>query len=146
MKAETRNSLRVSQARGDLALTRLTTQIGDHDGNNDNREPGTVRPGLGDRNRLPGPAHHIEDRIVSNVIQIDIRNVYGKQTAYPANSEAGFFAEIAGDRTLTPHTIINAAALGFQVQVKEPISGVFFNKPFESVVAHLRGITDTEES
>ena len=50
-------------------------------------------------------------------IQIEIRNVYGKETIYPANETAQIFAKIAGTKTLLPDTLRHAKALGYDVQV-----------------------------
>ena len=50
-------------------------------------------------------------------IQIEIRNVYGKETIYPANETADTFARIAGTTTLKPETIRLAKTLGYSVAV-----------------------------
>ncbi len=51
------------------------------------------------------------------MIQIEIRNVYGNETIYPANETAATFARIAGTKTLRPDTIKLAKALGYAVEV-----------------------------
>jgi hypothetical protein len=50
-------------------------------------------------------------------IRIEIRNVYGNETIYPANETAETFAEIAGTKTLKPQTIRLAKSLGYSVEV-----------------------------
>lgn len=50
-------------------------------------------------------------------IQIEIRNVYGNETIYPANETATTFARIAGTKTLKPETLRLAKTLGFSITV-----------------------------
>lgn len=50
-------------------------------------------------------------------IQITIRNVYGNEQAYPVCDAAKLFAEIAGSKTLTPHTLNRVKRLGYQIEV-----------------------------
>lgn len=51
------------------------------------------------------------------IIQIEIRNVYGNESMYPANDAARHFAAIAGTKTLKSDTIRHAKALGYSVEV-----------------------------
>jgi len=50
-------------------------------------------------------------------IQIEIRNVYGNETIYPANETAATFARIAGTKTLRRETITLAKSLGYTIEV-----------------------------
>lgn len=50
-------------------------------------------------------------------LQIEIRNVYGNETIYPANEAARTFAAIAGTKTLKRETLRHAKALGFTITV-----------------------------
>lgn len=50
-------------------------------------------------------------------IQIEIRNVYGNETIYPANDTAVTFAKIAGTKTLKPETLRLAKSLGYKIAV-----------------------------
>jgi hypothetical protein len=45
-------------------------------------------------------------------IQIQIRNVYGEEKAYPFNEEAQCIARIGGTKTLTRCTLMNVLAMG----------------------------------
>ena len=50
-------------------------------------------------------------------IQIEIRNVYGNETIYPANATSDIFARIAGTKTLKRETLKLAEALGYKIEV-----------------------------
>lgn len=50
-------------------------------------------------------------------IQINIRNVYGNEQAYPVCDAAKVFADIAGSKTLTPGTLRNIQRLGYEVEI-----------------------------
>ena len=50
-------------------------------------------------------------------IQIEIRNVYGNETAYPACRHAKFLAAMAGTATLTPEKLSLIAANGYEIEV-----------------------------
>lgn len=54
---------------------------------------------------------------MTNLIKIEVRNVYGNETIYPHCEAAKSFANIAGTKTLTIHTLRNVAALGFSIAV-----------------------------
>jgi len=49
-------------------------------------------------------------------VQIQIRNVYGEEKAYPMNDAAKCFANIAGTKTLTRVTLLNVLAMGLNVE------------------------------
>lgn len=51
------------------------------------------------------------------ILQVEIRNVYGNESIYPANETASLFASIAGTKTLKMDTIKKAKALGYTVEV-----------------------------
>lgn len=51
------------------------------------------------------------------IIDIEIRNVYGNETIYPANDTAKLFASIAGTKTLKRETLKLAEKLGFTVVI-----------------------------
>jgi hypothetical protein len=46
------------------------------------------------------------------IVQIQIRNVYGEEKAYPKNHAAQCLADIAGTKTLTHHTLRQALSMG----------------------------------
>ena len=50
-------------------------------------------------------------------ISITLKNVYGRETAYPACSRALLFAEMLGSKTLTQRDLTNIQRLGFEVDV-----------------------------
>src|SRR5690348_8480535 len=50
-------------------------------------------------------------------IQITIRNVYGNETAYPADETAMLFASMLGRKTLTPADLKHIQALGYTIDV-----------------------------
>ena len=50
-------------------------------------------------------------------VQVRVKSVYGEDKVYPANMAAITFAEIAGTKTLTAHTMQRIRALGFTVEV-----------------------------
>jgi len=56
----------------------------------------------------------------NNPLIVTIKNVYGKEMIYPANSVAQIFADIARQTTLSRDTLKLAQALGYKVEVKQP--------------------------
>ena len=52
-------------------------------------------------------------------IKVTVKNVYGKETIYPACPVSEGFAEIAGMRTLTPRVVQVIKSLGYFVNVIE---------------------------
>lgn len=51
---------------------------------------------------------------------IEIKHVYGVQTAYPACPTAALLARLAGTQTLTPRALATIRELGYTVTVKQP--------------------------
>jgi len=51
---------------------------------------------------------------------VTIKNVYGTEMIYPANSVAQIFADIARQKTLSRETLKLAKALGYEIQVQQP--------------------------
>ena len=54
----------------------------------------------------------------NNQLIVTIKNVYGKEMIYPANSVAQIFADIAGQKTLSRETLKHAKSLGYTIEVK----------------------------
>jgi hypothetical protein len=50
-----------------------------------------------------------------NFISLEIKDVYGRPTAYPCDTAAKHFAAIAGNKTLTQATLIHVLGLGFAI-------------------------------
>ena len=75
---------------------------------------------------------------METLIQIDVRNNYGKPTAYPNNSAGVCLAQIAGQTTLTISTITHAAALGFVFECLQ-VTGEYYPVPVDKLVAWLEG-------
>jgi hypothetical protein len=74
-------------------------------------------------------------------IQIEIRNVYGVEKAYPADAAASCFAEIAGCKTLTRHTLTRVLGLGYSVTIVDRYGQPAKTfRPFDSA-EHLALIT-----
>ncbi len=48
-------------------------------------------------------------------IEIEIRNVYGENKAYPMNREAQGFAKIAGTKTLTRYALRHILEMGLTI-------------------------------
>lgn len=53
-------------------------------------------------------------------IKVQIRNVYGNETIYPACPDAVAFANIAGTKTLTSDTLRQIKRLGYAIVVECP--------------------------
>lgn len=66
---------------------------------------------------------------MNDCIEFDLRDVYGRPTAYPVNETARYLCQIAGTKTLTPNTISVADWMGFRFQraIGEP-SGLTMHK------------------
>ena len=60
-------------------------------------------------------------------VKVQIKNVYGNETVYPACPDAVTFAAIAGTRTLTADTLRRIAALGYEIHVVAPRVSVLAN-------------------
>ena len=48
-------------------------------------------------------------------VQIQIRNVYGEEKAYPVNTAAACIARIAGTKTLTRNSLVHVLAMGMMI-------------------------------
>jgi len=68
-------------------------------------------------NRFHGRARDQVELVARRVVEIEIRDVYGKSLAYPLNREAGLIAELSGHRTLTRGALSLAEGLGFEIEV-----------------------------
>lgn len=53
-------------------------------------------------------------------ITVQIRNVYGVETVYPACQRSMLLAQLAGTKTLTPGALRLIQALGYDIQVEAP--------------------------
>lgn len=51
-------------------------------------------------------------------IQVQIRDVYGRQSAYPVCDKAKLFAKLAGTTTLTHATLCIIEQLGYTIEVE----------------------------
>ena len=51
------------------------------------------------------------------IIQVELRDVYGKQLIYPACDKSKAFAAIAGTKTLSQANLWQIKDLGYSVQV-----------------------------
>lgn len=54
-------------------------------------------------------------------VLVKIKNVYGKETIYPANSTAQKFADLARQSTLTRETLKHIKALGYEIEVVQQV-------------------------
>jgi hypothetical protein len=61
---------------------------------------------------------------MTNTIQIQIKNVYGEEKAYPVCKSAVLFAKIAGTKTLTRSALTDILYMGFSVQVVDRYGNV----------------------
>jgi len=52
-------------------------------------------------------------------ITVEVRDVYGKPIAYPVDTAARIFADIAGTTTLTDMTLKRIKALGYHINVTQ---------------------------
>lgn len=52
-------------------------------------------------------------------ITIEVRDIYGIRTLYPACNTAKLFARLAGTKTITRHALETIKALGYTVEVKQ---------------------------
>lgn len=53
-------------------------------------------------------------------VEIIVKNVYGKETVYPANETAKKFAAIAGTTTMTHQLLCQVEALGIEIEDVTP--------------------------
>lgn len=54
---------------------------------------------------------------MSQIITVEVRSVYGRDTIYPADAAARAFAAIAGTTTLTVPVLKQIIGLGYEVRV-----------------------------
>ena len=59
------------------------------------------------------------------VVQVNLKSVYGEVKAYPANEAAQLFADIAGTKTLTMEALRKIRALGYEVKAVDPLALAF---------------------
>lgn len=64
--------------------------------------------------------YHAADESSDKVVVVTVKNIYGRQTIYPVCWRAKIFAQIAGDKTLTPQTVGLIKDLGYQINVNQP--------------------------
>jgi len=76
---------------------------------------------------------------MDTVLQLLIKQVYGKPTAYPANAAAERLAEIAGTKTLTANTIALAAAMGFTFEVKTTVGDFWDYVGADAIISTIQG-------
>lgn len=50
-------------------------------------------------------------------IQVEVKNVYGKQIVYPICETAQLLAKLANQKSFTPSTIITIRALGYSIEL-----------------------------
>lgn len=55
-----------------------------------------------------------------NKIIVQIRNVYGVETVYPACERSVLLARLAGTKTLTNDALRTIRALGYEIEVEAP--------------------------
>ena len=54
------------------------------------------------------------------VIEVEVRQVYGKDLVYPVNAEAKILAQIARSKTLSLEVLAGATALGLNIKEVNP--------------------------
>jgi hypothetical protein len=59
------------------------------------------------------------------VIEVNLKSVYGEVKAYPINEAAKLFAELAGTKTLTMQSLKLIKALGYEVKAVDPLALAF---------------------
>ena len=57
---------------------------------------------------------------MGNTIKISVKNVYGRETIYPACKQSAFFAALAGTKTLTEDALRLIRAAGYEITVEAP--------------------------
>jgi hypothetical protein len=57
---------------------------------------------------------------MTSTIKIQIKNVYGNETIYPACDHARFLAAMAGTKTLTPEKLRLIEAAGYKIEIVVP--------------------------
>jgi hypothetical protein len=55
-------------------------------------------------------------KLMDNVIQVQVKSVYGNQRIYPMNRVAQQFADLLGTKTFPPATIAGLRDMGYTVE------------------------------
>jgi hypothetical protein len=59
---------------------------------------------------------------MTNVIEVEVKDVYGVTKYYPICEKAQLFADIAGTKTLTVQVIKKIEALGFSIKASRTVT------------------------
>ena len=59
---------------------------------------------------------------MTNVIEVEVKDVYGVTKYYPVCEKAQLFADIAGTKTLTIQAIKKIEALGYSVKASRTVT------------------------
>ena len=59
---------------------------------------------------------------MTNVIEVEVKDVYGVTKYYPICEQAQLFADIAGTKTLTVQVIKKIEALGFSIKASRTVT------------------------
>lgn len=61
---------------------------------------------------------------MTNTIKVTIKNVYGKETIYPACEASKLFAALAGQKSLTGREIKLIKELGYSIEVIQEVKAL----------------------
>jgi hypothetical protein len=61
---------------------------------------------------------------MNNTIKVTIKNVYGKETIYPACEASEKFAALAGQKSLTAREIKLIKELGYSIEVVQAVKSL----------------------
>lgn len=56
------------------------------------------------------------------IVEVNLKSVYGETKAYPINEAAKIFADLAGTKTLTMQTLRKIRDLGYEIKCVDPLS------------------------
>jgi hypothetical protein len=59
---------------------------------------------------------------MTNVIEVEVKDVYGAVKYYPICEKAQLFADIAGTKTLTVQAIKKIEALGYSIKASRTVT------------------------
>lgn len=59
------------------------------------------------------------------IVEVNLKSVYGETKAYPINEAAKIFANIAGTKTLTMQTLRSIRDLGYEIKCVDPLALAF---------------------
>ena len=59
---------------------------------------------------------------MTNVIEVEVKDVYGAGKYYPICEKAQLFADIAGTKTLTVEVIKKIEALGYSIKASRTVT------------------------